>query len=315
MEFQYPKMTNYLIAKRRADRRYQVKNVLKNTVFIMDPFEYFFLTYLNGINDPYDYPALENYEIEETLKKFIENDLVRFGTKMTSGMSTFYIPRKTKAAGILPAVFNLLLILTFLPVFGYGLYTVQKYMTAINTNSHYFLGLVFGLLLSSIVHEVSHAVACLSYGGYFFEFGFLINILPGIYALIDYSNVERRLRRVQIIAAGIEGNLLLAGLNFILAANSPFGSGLFFWIGAVNVVYAALNLSTMGNLDGSALMEELFGMNGNTLSDLYWGRSENIHAKNNRLSGYASLITAISLAISRFIIPLVLVAEVIAILL
>lgn len=58
------------------------------------------------------------------------------------------------------------------------------------------LGYGLGIGGGVICHEISHAIACLGYGGKFFEAGVMMKgIMPGAYVLIDDFGIKSRLKK------------------------------------------------------------------------------------------------------------------------
>ena len=65
------------------------------------------------------------------------------------------------------------------------------------------------------MHELSHAMACLCYGGNFFEAGVTWQkFYPGTYVLIDKSGIDSKLKRVQVDAFidGLDGSSVIGEL-------------------------------------------------------------------------------------------------------
>lgn len=111
-----------------------------------------------------------------------------------------------------------------------------------------------------ILHELSHIAACLSYGGRFYEFGIMTYyFFPGAYVMITFDNVKKRMKRVQILAAGIESNVLLAGVCLCLLKTGWINTTALLYGAFINVLLAVGNCSLIEGLDGMGICEELLG--------------------------------------------------------
>ena len=124
------------------------------------------------------------------------------------------------------------------------------------------VGSVAGMLIGLVMHELGHMFACLAYGGRVFEVGVMLQFLfmPGAYVLMNESKIKKRMRRVQVSAAGIEMNLLLTAIFLIISARFESLSGFFLGAAIQNVFLALLNLTLVDGFDGMAIMGELLGV-------------------------------------------------------
>ena len=128
------------------------------------------------------------------------------------------------------------------------------------------LGGILGLLAGLFLHELAHAMACMAYGGYVFEIGVMLKLVfPGAYVMMDTRPITGRLKRAQVSAAGIEANLLLAGLALFCAVHFPGSSLSLFYTALFNTELALVNLLLVDGLDGAGIMAELLGLD--SLSD------------------------------------------------
>lgn len=260
----YPMMANWLTFKKIEDDLYKVENGATDRVLILDELEVRFLRALDGNKNPLEIGEVLNIDAEDILAFFEEEFLVRDGRTIPLDemiLRTVYIPRKQTSKSVLPKIYNMLLLLTFIPVFVFG---ICEFVTkGINWYADYMGGpaLVFSMILGLVFHEISHAMASLAYGGKFFEAGFILQgVCPGAYAMIDAENVKSRFKRIQIDAAGIEMNCLLAGLFLVLSTRSEAYS--LFWLsGAINNLFLAIfNLAFTEGLDGSSMICKILGI-------------------------------------------------------
>lgn len=239
-----------------------------------------------------------------------------------------YIPERKYAGTIIPKILNSLLWLTFLPVFLYGLFRISRYDIEFGMNCNYFCanvitGIVGGLLLGMILHEVGHAIACLAnMKGAFLEAGFMIRgILPGAYVMIDATDVTNRRKKAQIYLAGIEVNLLLSGLLMILMTSVRENSFLGEWKIAMlyavvqNVILALINISLVENFDGEHTMRALFGgpivdAAKANLKQMSSSKKRRNYFRKNGLNGIANICTSVVVLVFQIFIPLLILAEI-----
>jgi hypothetical protein len=243
-------------------------------------------------------------------------------------LHTVYIPERKYAGTIIPKILNSLLWLTFLPVFLYGLFRLSRYDIEFGMNCNYFFanvitGIVGGLLLGMILHEVGHAIACLAnMKGAFLEAGFMIRgILPGAYVMIDATDVTNRRKKAQIYLAGIEVNLLLSGLLMILMTSVRENSFLGEWKIAMlyavvqNVILALINISLVENFDGEHTMRALFGgpivdAAKANLKQMFSSKKRRNYFRKNGLNGIANICTSVVVLVFQIFIPLLILAEI-----
>ena len=79
---------------------------------------------------------------------------------------------------------------------------------------------------------------------------------------MNKNRIKNRMKRIQIIAAGIEMNLLLAAVCLIFAAEIEWLSGFFFGACIQNVFLALINLTFINGFDGMTIISELLGIEG-----------------------------------------------------
>ena len=264
----YPMMANWLSVK-VEDGVYCVTNILTDEIYELDKQTYRFLRNLNGNRNPYKVARKLGVDAEELLDFFDENLFIRTeGRKWTDSEGTIfytvYIPVKHRTKSIIPKVYNFALCVGWLPMLLYGIYLFL--FTGINTTSDYMLlGYIVGALVGAVVgivlHEMSHAMACLAYGGEFFEAGVLREkSYPGAYVLIDTFDISSPLIQVQINLAGAEMNILLLGLFFVFSVIVD-GMGIFFFSAAIiNGLLAISNIVFIDGLDGCSVIGELIGL-------------------------------------------------------
>lgn len=260
----YPMMANWLIVERTINGMYYVSNVLTDEIYEFDSDTYHFLCNLNGKRNPHKVARKFGVDADELMDYFDMNLLVRTGRRLlvSGGMRlhTLFIPAKNKTKSIVPQLYNWGLCVGWLPMLLYGFYRLLFTSYTLNTE-YILLGYIFSIVIGLLMHELSHAMACLCYGGRFFEAGIMWQkFYPGAYVLIDKSGIRSRLKKVQIDAAGAEMNLMLTGLFLILCTVVEVLSGFFLYAAIINGILAVFNLAFIDGLDGSSVVGELLGL-------------------------------------------------------
>lgn len=182
------------------------------------------------------------------------------------------------------------------------------------------LGSIGGIFLGTILHESAHAFSCLSdENGRVFEAGVMLNgMFLGAYVLIDESEIKSNTKRAQINLAGVEMNLLLAGVLMILAT---FGNFLGPWKVALlfaalqNVFLVLMNLAFTEGLDGEHALSSLFGgfvvdAAKANLSVLFDRQRRVDYFAVHGICGAANICVSLVILVFQFIVPLVVVADI-----
>ena len=260
----YPMMANWLTFKKIEDDLYKVENGATDRVLILDELEVRFLRSLNGNRNPVKIARALSVDAENVMAFFEEELLVRNNRTLRMGgmtLRTVYIPRKQTSKSVFPKIYNMLLLLSFIPVLVFGIYEVVTKGGNWYADYMGWQAFLFSMILGLVFHEISHAMASLAYGGKLFEIGLMWQqFCPGAYAMIDTKNVKSRFKRIQIDAAGIEMDCLLAGVFLVLAARCEVYS-LFWLLGAVNNLFLSIfNLAFTEGLDGSSMICEVLGI-------------------------------------------------------
>ncbi len=314
MRYRYPKMANYLTVERSGGNMCIVSNYMDDSKYSMTDREFGFLRYLDGSRSPYSYDRMSRDEIRSLMRAFESGKLVRYDNRLTSmllySLRTVYVPKRTRSVSVIPKVLNQLLLLTFLPVLLLGMYLCMSGHTA---SSHAWIGLIAGLIIGCLMHEIAHAVACLAFGGRFFEAGIMTGVLPGAYVLIDETCIRSRMKRIQVLAAGVEMNLLICGLSMMLASLSFPGNGVFFWIALENLLMGVLNLSAAGGMDGAKIMKEILGLSCLEAIDLIIGDLRNLRMRRGPLNGSAARSVSYMLLGMQVSIPILILIEILSI--
>lgn len=277
MKYKYPKFVNWIsIHHIKGTERYIVKDHLYDSEYEFGNAEYVrFAKALDGKTDPYSIKTrlLEN-EIDYFLEWLKDNDLLRYSRVIHAGIgsalfSVYYPKRATPIKRILARILNWLLLISFIPVFVVGCHYFVKADIEFSTVQTV-LGYILGIVIGMIFHEFfGHGLANIGYNhcGLNYEIGVFVQyfIMFGAYVMIDEQEIKNRFHRIQVLAAGVEQNFLLAGISFILSFYYPSLSCLFFYIGVTNALLACLNLLLVEGLDGCNILCELLGCENNIL--------------------------------------------------
>lgn len=263
----YPKTIDTLLYKRIDKSTYHVKNGITGVVYEIGTDIVRFMNKLDGKTDPFMInTCLSDFEIEEVLDFLWANELVTKKKWKKIGFLTYGIPlfkvKTTQKMRIVSRLLNILLMISFVPIFIVGLYAVKDIYKLIDQNDFYLIGLCVGSALGVTLHECGHAIAGLGYNAHLFSCGFMIGITPGAFVEIDDEDehIKSSLKKAQISAAGVEMNLLLCGLSMICmrlvnSAISLFLGGIAF----SNLLLASVNLLPIIGVDGSQIINKLIG--------------------------------------------------------
>lgn len=256
----YPWLCNWLEFQRDPGGSYTVYDRLNGAEYCMGRRLAWFARRLDGKTDPYSL-ALPEDSVDRMLDALEREQLLRYGRLLHpeegSPMYSLVILRRYTRQSPVPVLFNYLLLLSWLPVLWWGAVCFFREAPGLGGGSMLW-GQVLGMLLGLSLHELAHGAAALCYGGRVFEAGVMLSLLsPGAYVLADHANVQGRLRRAQISAAGAEMNLLLTGFALWLCCHFPDLGGFWFGFGLSNFLLGLSNLAFVDGLDGMAVLREL----------------------------------------------------------
>lgn len=270
LDGKYPCMSNWVTLRRADNGGIIVRNCAINEEMELSEREARYLKSLNGDRDIYKIKGFSYDECMEYYEHLNENLLIRDSGRIVdldgAHIYTLYIPNRKSTNSIIPKILNLLLMITFFPVLIYGVYLFIHYGVNLGEDN-FFLNLIFGYILGigvgGALHECAHACASLSYTGRFFEAGVMMTgFMPGAYVMTDETNIDNILKKGQIHMAGIEMNLLLAGVMMILMVKVNWLSGCkmaMFYIMTQNIFIALFNIIFADGLDGEHAISSLLG--------------------------------------------------------
>lgn len=257
-------LNNWLVFSRKNQYEYDVHDCLYDEDFTMGVTIAAFARKLNGHRNPYSINrGLTKSEINHMLKQLREHDLLRYGRSLDAGSGALYTLWFIKPNPLLMAVarlWNGMFMLLWLPVFIIGVLFFIRDLPIINTDCMW-LGNILGIVFGTLLHELGHAFAGLSYGARVFEMGIMINaLLPGAYVLMDSQNVQSKMKRIQIYAAGVESNALFAGVCLLIACAIPYAGAFLLNAAIGNIILALVNITFGSGLDGASILSELLGI-------------------------------------------------------
>ena len=118
------------------------------------------------------------------------------------------------------------------------------------------------IVLSLALHELGHLVAGVAYGYKISDTGILLlGIIPfGAYVAHEDKEDATKAEKIQFALAGVEVNLLMAGICLILAMQSYQWSRTMFSVANVNVILAGVNLLPASGLDGESSLSAMCGV-------------------------------------------------------
>lgn len=262
----YPTLANWIRFKQISDDEFEIIDLLHDEKIQTDVNTVWFARQLNGKRNPYQIDKNKSKEDVDLLLGELEAENVirdkRFFSKFFLFLLvTVWRPKVTPIFRMVSFIINGLLLISFLPLLAFSIFYFLYFTYDINFG-YMVVGSVVGMLIGLVMHELGHMFACLAYGGRVFEVGVMLQFLlmPGAYVLMNESNIKKRMKRVQVSAAGIEMNLVLTAIFLILSARFEVLSGFFLGAAIQNVFLALLNLTLVDGFDGMAIMSELLGV-------------------------------------------------------
>lgn len=307
----YPMLNNWLVFSRKNQYEYDVHDCLYDEDFTMGVTIAAFARKLNGNRNPYSINmGLTKAETNHMLKQLREHDLLRYGRSLDAGAGAYYTLWFIKRNPLLMAVarlWNGMLMLLWLPVFIIGVLFFIRDFPIINTDFMW-LGNILGVIFGTLLHELGHAFAGLTYGARVFEMGIMIDaLLPGAYVLMDCQSVQSRMKRIQIYAAGVESNALFAGVCLLVACAIPYAGAFFLNAAIGNIILALVNITFGGGLDGASILSELLGIE-NLVEDtkkVVLNRHIRRKLRSKGMPGHALIAVSIVVQILQITIPVI----------
>ena len=320
----YPRKNHYLKFKPIDSDWVCIENFLTGEICEVSREVAEFLKALNGKTNPYKINEEFSEEfVDELLDDFDEEGWLYSGKRLMSGgigtaLFTLWIPDVKIWHRIVAKIWNSLLMILCLPVFIIGVsILVRGNFPYIDHGSNWGLCYLVGFIPGLMLHELSHAAACLSdVRGKVFEFGIMVRyFLPGAYVVLDTERIRNRFKKAQIFAAGIEMNLLLAGIFLILLKLGWFDCTILVYAALVNGILAAFNLALIGPLDGMKIFSELLGVENIVYKakKLIFDNDAKKKLRKRGINGRAAIASCYIIVGFQLLLPLILILNVISI--
>lgn len=174
----------------------------------------------------------------------------------------FPIGNRLETCGLVFRAINAALPAVALLAFAIGIYVTALEGSESGYNFSWWL--YYGLVVLSLaLHELGHLIAGLAYGYKISDTGILLlGIIPlGAYVAHENKKDATKAEKIQFALAGVEVNLLIAGICLLLAMQSYQWSLTFFSVANVNVILAGVNLLPTSGLDGESALSAACGIN------------------------------------------------------
>ena len=300
----YPAFSNWVtITGYTQDGFIIIKNEMTDKSYLIHPDELSFLQTLDGRTDPYNEPfvVLRGYsraQIAEMLIEFSKCGLIRNGRLLDKSLLsrnlTVLIPHRKHSDASVWKILNMGLLLSFLPALIFGILALILNNPPYEFDLSAVLGSLAGLAAGSIFHECGHVIAALANGGKVLEIGVSITCLlfPGAYAAISGKESASPLQKAQVSAAGMEVNLLIAGIALTAFSCGSQHSGFFLTAAMMNILLVFDNLLLACGLDGCMVFSSLFGLDigiDQAARYMVFNRRKRRRLKNGGCIGRASL--------------------------
>lgn len=319
----YPQRVSWLARRKIDDFCYEVIDYKNDNAFKLSKNAVSFLQKLDGKTDPFSIPTdMSEPEVKHLLRFFKREGLIRYSRVEKSFLSlqiSLFNIKCTKTGRAFAFIINFLLMISFLPVFVFGVTVLFSNVTHLNLDGFgTIIGSVFGIIIGLILHEIGHALAAAGYNARLFEAGLIIGLVSGAYVALDYKNIKKRFQRVQILGAGVEMNLLLTGVSCILSIFIYSLSSFFFAVAWANFVLAAINTLCISGLDGCSVMEELIGTESilfNAIDFVFDKDTRRNLIKQGDITGYVKTASSFVGVICQLAYPLLIIANILGVVL
>ncbi len=318
----YPMLNNWLKIKRINKYEFEVHDYMRGEIFTMDSTVAQFIRKLNGKRNPYLIDStLSPADVNNILNELDESELLRNNMIVMSYWGSIYltiwIPGRRPFLQILAKLFNNFLMYFWLPVFIIGVFLFMR-CEPFGIYDQFITGSVFGIIIGSLFHELGHAFAGIAYGARVFEMGVMIHkFIPGAYVFMTEENVKSKMKRIQINAAGIEANIMTAGICLILACVLPLISATLSYAAVNNVFLALINITFVEGLDGTSIISELLGIEDLTEKVKLVLCDRKIRKKlcTKGLTGHAIIVVSILIQLLQVTLPLLIILSVVEVIL
>lgn len=326
----YPFFSNWISYKRIDDDKYCIYNHLLEERSIVSGVDFRIARKLNGRIDPASIlPGMNRVELRRYLNNLEYDGLIRrekvINKSFLSYMKTFKILRKPTNRWLYWLT-NLILMVSFLPIFVIGIlaaigvvsiasYRFVSYGWNIYDNTWliYMINVLI-LIASGCIHEICHAISGRAYGAKVMEYGVAITVLPAFYTMIDMKVVRSKLKRIQIMAAGLEGQLLLSGVALLIGEAFPIAQVVTYQCVLVNTIMVCINCLPIEGLDGYQITEIALGTDdmASQSKDLLTNRRLLKNVWNDGVYGKAKIGAALLASSGKIIYPILILVNILS---
>ena len=228
----------------------------------------------------------------------------------------FSIGNRLQAGRLVFKALNAALPAVAILIFAIGIYVTTSEGEESGYNFNWWL--YYGLIaLSLALHELGHLIAGLAYGYNISDTGILLlGIIPlGAYVAHEDKKDATKAEKIQFALAGVEVNLLIAGVCLLLAMQPYQWSLTMFSVANVNVLLAGINLLPASGLDGESALSAACGIDSIGEVARKWLTNKNRRQKLFRagLPGYACFFVFSITMISKVIIWLLIGLDVVSV--
>lgn len=332
----YPILSNWIVYKKILDYDvYVVKDYVLENKFVISAEKMKFAKKLDGKTNPYSIKGgMSRVETSELIEELDQLGVIRTDHGVISrGLNgytrTLVRTKNTRCKRHVSELLNYLLMILFVPALIGGIYVYFKAdyvrysdLSAVEQILHRYSTVfiwvlnILAVICGGVIHELCHGIACRAYGGRVFEYGFMLEGLPGFYTLMDDSRVKSRFRKIQILAAGVEGNILFVGCLLMITGLFPGIQSFLFVAAITNVVMTIINLMAMKSTDGYRILMLLIGMDDTDdlekAKDMLKSRKRRQMLVDDGLYGYAKLTACYMIVWLQRVFPMLILLEVIA---
>ena len=326
----YPFFSNWISYKRIDGDKYCIYDHLLEERSIVNGVDFRIARKLNGRIDPASIlPGMNRIELRRYLNYLEYDGLIRrkkvINKSFLSYMKTIKVLQKPSKRWLY-WLMNLILMVSFLPIFVIGIlaaigvinitnYSFVSYGWDIYDNTWliYMINVLI-LIVSGCIHEICHAISGRAYGAKVMEYGVAITVLPAFYTMIDMKIVRSKLKRIQIMAAGLEGQLLLSGVALLIGEAFPITKVVTYQCVLVNMIMVCINCLPIEGLDGYQITEIALGTDdmASQSKDLLSNRRLLKNVWNEGVYGKAKIGAALLASSGKIIYPILILVNILS---